>query len=186
MMPTFTSGTRGCEHYNDFIMSVIASQITSLTIVFSTICSDADQRKHHSSVSLAFVRGIHRWPVNSPHKGPVTRKMFRWHHHDMHHTVPQVTAKLSSWKLLFSVYLYVGSKAKMLMWMSYYAHDKLHCDVTSYTYMAFCLSKPCLSNQCLFIKIKTASCWHMIDTGQSSFHIKRIGSIYAFYLTTDF
>ena len=29
----------------------------------------------YSSASLAFVRGIHRWPVDSPHKGPVTRKM---------------------------------------------------------------------------------------------------------------
>ena len=38
--------------------------------------SDADQWKHQSSASLAFVRGIHRWPVNSPHKWPVTRKMF--------------------------------------------------------------------------------------------------------------
>ena len=36
----------------------------------------ADQRKHQSSASLAFVRGIHRWPVNSPHKGPVTWKTF--------------------------------------------------------------------------------------------------------------
>ena len=54
----------------------IESQITSLTIVFSTVYSDADQRKHQSSVSLAFVRGIHRGPVNSPHKWPVTRKMF--------------------------------------------------------------------------------------------------------------
>ena len=36
----------------------------------------ADQRKHQSSVSLAFVRGIHRGPMNSPHKGPVTRKLF--------------------------------------------------------------------------------------------------------------
>ena len=33
-------------------------------------------RKYQSSASLAFVRGIHRWPVNSPHKWPVTRKMF--------------------------------------------------------------------------------------------------------------
>ena len=57
-------------------MGAIASQITSLTIVYSTIYSDADQRKHQSSASMAFVRGIHRWPVNSPHKGPVTRKMF--------------------------------------------------------------------------------------------------------------
>ena len=57
-------------------MSAIASQITSLTVVFSTVYSDADQRKHQSSASLAFVQGIGRWPVNSPHKWPLTRKMF--------------------------------------------------------------------------------------------------------------
>ena len=65
-----------CWHYNDFIMSTIASQITSLTIVYSSVYSGADQRKDQSSASLAFVLGIHRGPVNSPHKGPVTRKMF--------------------------------------------------------------------------------------------------------------
>ena len=63
-------------HYNDVIMGAIASQITSLTIVYSTVYSDADQRKHQSSASLAFVCGIHRGPVNSPHKWPVARKMF--------------------------------------------------------------------------------------------------------------
>ena len=63
------------SHYNDVIMRTIASQITSLTIVYSIVYSDADQRKHQSSASLAFVRGIHRGPVNSPHKWPVTRKM---------------------------------------------------------------------------------------------------------------
>ena len=75
------------HHYGDIIMGAIASQITSLTIVYSTVYSDADQRKHQSSASLAFVRGIHRGPVNSPHKWPVTRKMFPfddvimiWHH----------------------------------------------------------------------------------------------------------
>ena len=57
-------------------MEAIASQITSLTIVYSIVYSDADQRKHQSSASLAFVRGIHRGPVNSPHKWPVTQKMF--------------------------------------------------------------------------------------------------------------
>ena len=57
-------------------MSAMASQITSLTTVYSTVYSGADQRKHQSSASLAFVRGIHRSPVNSPHKGTVTRKMF--------------------------------------------------------------------------------------------------------------
>ena len=60
-------------------MSAMASQITSLTIVYLTVYSGADQRKHKSSWSLAFVRGIHRWPVNSPHKWPVTRKMFPFH-----------------------------------------------------------------------------------------------------------
>ena len=64
------------RHYCDVIMSEIASQITSLTIVYSTVYSVADQRKHQSYASLAFVWGIHRRPVNSPHKGPVTRKMF--------------------------------------------------------------------------------------------------------------
>ena len=63
-------------HYDDVIMSTIASQITSLTIVYLTIYSGADQSKHQSSASLAFVWGIHRGPVNSPHKWPVTRKMF--------------------------------------------------------------------------------------------------------------
>ena len=69
-----------CAHYGDVIMGTIASQITSLTIVYSTIYSDANQRKHQSSASLAFVRGIHRSagnsPGTSPHKWPVTRKMF--------------------------------------------------------------------------------------------------------------
>ena len=63
-------------HYSDIIMSVMASQITRLIIVYLTVHSSTDQRKHQSSTSLAFVWGIHRWPVNSPHKGPVTRKMF--------------------------------------------------------------------------------------------------------------
>ena len=63
-------------HYYDVIMGAIASQITSLTIVFSTVYSDADQRKHQRSASLAFLRGIHRGPLNSPHKWPVMQKMF--------------------------------------------------------------------------------------------------------------
>ena len=63
-------------NYSDVIMGTMGSQITGVLIVYSTICSGADQRKHQSSASLAFVRGIHCTPVNSPHKGPVTRKMF--------------------------------------------------------------------------------------------------------------
>ena len=78
-------------------MGTATSQITSLTIVYLTVSSGADQRKHQSSASLAFVRGIHRWPMNSPHKWPVTREMFpfdnvimcaqiswwAWHHGDI-------------------------------------------------------------------------------------------------------
>ena len=62
--------------YDDVIMTTMSSKITSLTIVYSTVYSGADQRKHQSSASLAYVRGIHRGPVNSPHKWPVKRKMF--------------------------------------------------------------------------------------------------------------
>ena len=57
-------------------MGRIASQITSLTTVYSIVYSGVDQRIHQSSASLAFVRGIHRRPVNSPQKWPVTRKKF--------------------------------------------------------------------------------------------------------------
>ena len=57
-------------------MNVLASQITGVSTVYSAVHSGTDQRKHQSSASLAFVRGIRRWPVNSPHKGPETRKLF--------------------------------------------------------------------------------------------------------------
>ena len=65
-------------HYNGVIMGAMAFEITNFTIVYSSVCSRADQRKHQSSASLAFVRRIQRRPVNSPHKGPVTRSMFRF------------------------------------------------------------------------------------------------------------
>ena len=64
------------QHYSEVIMGMMASQITSLMIVYSAVYSGRNQRKQQSSASLAFVRGIHRWPVNSPHKGPVIQKMF--------------------------------------------------------------------------------------------------------------
>ena len=64
------------NHYIDVIMTTIASQITSLKIVHSTVYPGADQSQHQSSASLAFVWGIHRRPVNSPHKWPVMWKMF--------------------------------------------------------------------------------------------------------------
>ena len=63
-------------HYDDVIMTMLASQITSLTVVYSIVYSGVNQGKYQSSASLAFVREIDRGPVNFPHKWPVTRKMF--------------------------------------------------------------------------------------------------------------
>ena len=82
-------------HYSDVIMDAMVSQITSIIIVYSTAYLDTDQRKHQNSKSLAFVRGIPRRPANSPHKGPITRKMFpfsdvqlqwiKWRQHNQCH-----------------------------------------------------------------------------------------------------
>ena len=66
----------GDSHYRDVIMGTMVSQITSFTIVYSTVYSGADQRKHKSSASMDVERGIHWSPMNSPHNGTVTRKMF--------------------------------------------------------------------------------------------------------------
>ena len=72
-----TTGLQGpFQHYCDVIMGAMAFQITSLTTVYSPVYSGADQIRYQSSASLAFVRGIHRWPVNSSHKWPVTRNFF--------------------------------------------------------------------------------------------------------------
>ena len=67
------------NHYNDVITGAMASQITSLTIVYSFVYSGTDKKKHQSPASLGFVRGVHRWSVNSWHKWPVMRKMFSCH-----------------------------------------------------------------------------------------------------------
>ena len=65
------------DHYSVVVMGTLASQIASLTNVYPILHSGADQRKPQSSASLALVREIHRRPVNSPHKWPVTRNMFQ-------------------------------------------------------------------------------------------------------------
>ena len=62
-----------CLYYSDVMMSAMASQITGVSIVCLTVCWGAYQRKHQSSASLAFVR------VDSPHQGPVMRKMYPFH-----------------------------------------------------------------------------------------------------------
>ena len=75
-------------HYNDVKKSAMASQITGISIVSSIVGSVADQRTHQSSASLAFVQGIHRWPVNPPQKRPVTRKVFHLMTPSCHRWVP--------------------------------------------------------------------------------------------------
>ena len=100
------------RHYGDVIMGVLASQVTSLTIVYSTVNSGEDQRKHQSFASLAFVRGIHRWPVNSPHKWPVTRKMFPFD--------DVIMGLLRHYSLYFSYRPYLGGNMKALESMFVY------------------------------------------------------------------
>ena len=82
-------------------MTAMASQITGVSIVCSTVGSGVDQRRLQNSASLAFVWGIHRWPVNSPHKRPVTRKMFPFN--DLIMFMPPVTQRprmTHSWRRL--------------------------------------------------------------------------------------
>ena len=92
---------------------------------YSTVYSGADQRKHQSSASLAFVCGIHRWPVNSAHKWPVTRKKFPFHDVIMswvsRHSLTRycrhfdeifirLHRKLSKWQLLVQTMMEISSK----------------------------------------------------------------------------
>ena len=128
------------DHYNDVIMTTIASQITSLTVVHSTIYSNADQRKHQSSASLAFVWGIHRDRWIPRTKGQLRGKCFHlmtsscgvmlrhtteiresWCQLSLHWwyrrlslwqpTLPPMTTKLASWEL--SGFIDVGSTFKL-------------------------------------------------------------------------
>ena len=63
--------------HSDAILRSMASEISTVSIGCPTVCSGADQSKRQSSASLPFVRKIRRWPVDSPNKGPVRRKIFK-------------------------------------------------------------------------------------------------------------
>ena len=92
-------------HYTDVIMGAIASQITSLTVVYSTVYSDADQRKHQSSASLAFVWGIHRDRWIPRTKGQLRGKCFHlmtssWIRvPSIQETAPQVSTPTFGWAM---------------------------------------------------------------------------------------
>ena len=88
------------SHYDDVIMTTLASQITSLMVVYSTIYSDADQRKHQSSSSLAFVWGIHRDRWIPRTKGQLRGNVSIWWRH--HGVAPQ---NALTWLRIWSNYL---------------------------------------------------------------------------------
>ena len=156
------AGAGTSTHYIDIMMGAKASQITSLTIVYSTVYSGADQRKYQSSASLAFVRGIHRGPVNSPHKGPVTLKMFPfdvvivdavWSSTVRMHTVLALNSLVPGkygcdfWNANFNLALLIGIFRSSYdnRWMPWHITDKS----TLVQVMAWCCQAPshCL-NQC--------------------------------------
>ena len=123
-------------HYDDVIMGTIASQITSLTSVYSTVYSGADQSKHHSSASLAFVWGIHRGPVNSPHKrwiprtnGQLRGKCF----HLMTSSCCPMRAELNNKCAIFSILQCFISSVFQMQWLL----DKIPQD-PSQQVMAWC------------------------------------------------
>ena len=110
-------------NYSDVTMSAIASQIAFLAIVYSAAYSGPDQRKHQSPASLVFVRGIHRWPVNSPQQWPVTRKIFAFDdvimiHRKQHISIPLLTRQRN-----------LGDTVT-LKWK--YGHDFFNVDTSSY------------------------------------------------------
>ena len=109
------------RHYNDVIMGAMASQITSLTIVYSTVYSGTYQRKHQSSASLAFVRGIQS--VNSPHKRPVMWKIFLFD--DVIMVIDINISKISLKKMCLTLKLLICSHPIMTqLWCSFYILDK--------------------------------------------------------------
>ena len=111
------------HHYNDVIMGPMASEITSLTIVYSTVYSGGDQRKHQSFASLAFVWGIHRWPVNSPHKEPVTRKMFPFD--------DVIMMLICGTNMTYWVYHVPRKTNANIYWSAYFQSDTSICDLYS-------------------------------------------------------
>ena len=99
-VPLVHAHTKSYQHNSDVIISPITSQITGVSMVCSAVCSGADERKHQSYMSLDFVRGINRWLVNSPYKGPVTRKMFPFD--DVIMKMPCITSTMISQSCVYS------------------------------------------------------------------------------------
>ena len=107
MFLLFISYGEHISHFSYIILSAMTSQITRVSTVCPTVCPSADQRKPQSSASLVFVWEIHWWSVDSPHKGPVIRKMFPFD--------DVIMLSLSGWtSWLYLLYHYRQSKAVRL------------------------------------------------------------------------
>ena len=132
-------------------MHMMASQMTSLTIVYSIVNSDAVQRKQQSSMSLAFVWGLHRWPVNSPHKGPVTQKMFPFDDIMMMTWVAFTVYSCHCWECIYFnnwSYCCVTKWEKMQLEQLEYLHfeDTPHCPMIIYTIDSKSIGPPIINS----------------------------------------
>ena len=147
------SNTERYNHYSDVRLSAMASQIPSFTIVYSTVYSGADHRKHQSSASLAFVRRIHRSPVNSAHKGPVTRKMFPFEDVIMagQHKIPQnipcpklCSQSINPFQSLHKIWWYDCRFCAVLQYNSKRYRQSKFCTIPNYGGLIILLRSLCL------------------------------------------
>ena len=125
------------------MISATVSQITGVSSIYSTVCSGADQRKYQRSASLAFVRGIHRSPVNYLHKGPKTRKMFPFNDVIVH----PLCATGLGWPFTLQKYTCV----KWTLYYSHWSNTSVHtCHISLYFVIekvAFFWPKVCWSKR---------------------------------------
>ena len=142
---------RGTDHYGDVIMDAIASQITSLTIVYSIVYSDADQRKHQSSASLAFVRGIHRGEFPAQMTSYAENVSIWWRHHDQLNE-----SRLSGifYRIFFDIYNNAAPLENSFLscviqnWIQANSQENVVCSMLAIMFRPQCVNK----NSCLSTK----------------------------------
>ena len=141
--PFFDIMENNVLHHIDVIMSAMASQITGVSVVYSTVVSDADQRKHQSFASLAFVWGIHQWPRNMFPFGDVIMNCFqlRFTHSLMPHNM----------MVLYYCHLPYFHVANSTFVLSFYINVVLTLSVCNTTYCSVCIfGNWCLTTMSLF------------------------------------
>ena len=131
----FQSYIKTLIHNGDVIMSTMPSQIISVSIICSTVCSGADQRKHQSFSSLAFVRGIHRWPEITARRASNAENVFIWwwnHHALRRHHANEITEGLFQVLLKRSIVDDKTQTARVLNYrVRWYSVNTLHVVICS-------------------------------------------------------